>query len=148
MSARLDAAKALLVADSGNLVLVATGGIYIPNDLGRMGLNRTNTAAASAFASGIIKPCLVLKVRSNLPFGEVADDPAQRTGQREMMEVWAYADNSYSTIETMLARVYVLLQGKTVGGVSCRWAFDSPPLHDVDLDACVQRADYALISLR
>jgi hypothetical protein len=150
MSDTLTSAKAILEADTGmgNLVALATGGIWDWDETGRMGINRSNAATAAAWSNGIIKPCLLLKVRTSVPFGEVADDAAQVTGARDMLEVWAYQDNGYSTIKSMLARVYVLLQGKRVGGYVCRWALDVEPPRDVEMDANVQRSDYEVFWLR
>lgn len=145
MSTTLASAKAILEADS-TLLALATGGVYDFDETGRMGINRTNTAAA--FTSGIIKPCLLLKLRTSVAYGDIADDASQKTGARDMLEVWAYQDNGYSTIKSMLDRVYVLLQGKRVGGVSCRWALNVQPPRDIEMDANVERADYAVVYLR
>lgn len=144
----LSAAKAILAADT-TLTTTATGGIYTPNDLGRMGLNPSNPQATVAFnTDGSIKPCIVLKIRSNQPVDGLGDDGTQRVGQREMMEVWCYQDNGYSSIDTIRARVFVDLQGKRLSGAACRWAFDDSPRHDMDLDACFQRMDFAITSVR
>jgi hypothetical protein len=145
MSTALAAAKTILEADA-TLLALATGGVYDYDETGRMGINRTNTTAA--FSSGIIQPCILLKLRTSVPFGDIADDAAQKVGARDMLEVWAYQDNGYSTIKSMLDRVYTLLQGKRVGGVSCRWAMDLQPLRDVEMDANVGRADYAIVYIR
>lgn len=146
MTTTLASAKTLLEADTGNLVALATGGIWDWDETGRMGINRTGQP--TAFTSGIIKPCLLLKLRSSVPFGDVADDEAQIVSVREMLEVWAYQDAGYSTIKSMLDRVYTLLQGKQVGGFSCRFANKIQPLRDVEMDANVERDDYAVIALR
>jgi hypothetical protein len=147
MSTTLSSAKAILEADSALLAL-ATGGVYDFDETGRLGINRTNAATSSAYSSGIIQPCLLLKLRSSVPFGGVADDSQRIVSARDMLEVWAYQDNGYSTIKSMLDRVYTLLQGQRVGGVSCRWAMDLQPLRDAEMDANVGRADYAVVFLR
>lgn len=147
MSNTLANAKTLLEADA-TLLALATGGIWDWDETGRMGINRSNATTAAAFTSGIIKPCLLLKLRSSVPFGEIADDPAQLVSARDMLEVWAYQDGGYSTIKSMLARVYTLLQGKQLGGFACRWAMDIQPTRDIEMDANVERADYAVVYLR
>lgn len=148
MSAALSAGKTLLEADV-TLLATATGGVYDLTELGRLGLNRSNSAAASAWDStGIIKPCLVIKTRSSLPLEGLGDDAAQIVAQREMLEVWAYADGSYTPIQTMLDRVFVLWQGRQLGGFVCRWAGNFAQTFDIELDAFVQRADYAVVSLK
>lgn len=151
MSSTLSSAKAILEADTVptvGLVALATGGIWDWDETGRMGINRSNTATAAAFSGGIIRPCLLLKLRSSVPFGEIADDVTQVTAARDMLEVWAYQDSGYSTIRSMLDRVYALLQGKTLGGFVCRWAGDLQPLRDTDMDANVERSDYSVVWLR
>lgn len=148
MSSTLSSAKTILEADTGNLVALATGGIWDWDETGRMGINRSNAATSAAFTNGIIKPCLLLKLRSSVPFGDIADDAAAITGGRDMLEVWAYQDSGYSTIRSMLDRVYTLLQGKTLGGFVCRWAGDLQPLRDTDMDANVERSDYSVVWLR
>lgn len=147
MSTTLASAKTLLEADA-TLLALATGGIWDWDETGRMGINRSNSATSAAFTSGIIKPCLLLKLRTSTPFGGIADDPGQIVTARDMLEVWAYQDNGYSTIKSMLARVFVLLQGKQVGGFVCRWALDVQPGRDVDMDASVERSDYAVIAFK
>lgn len=144
-SVSLSSAKTILEADA-TLLALATGGIWDWNETGRMGINRTNTPGA--YTNGIIKPCLMLKLRSSVAFGDIADDAERVTGARDMLEVWAYQDQGYATIEGMLARVYVLIQGKRVGGYVCRWALSVQPLRDIDMDANVQRDDYAVYWLR
>lgn len=144
MSDTLANAKTLLEADA-TLLALATGGVWDFDETGRMGLGRTNTTAA--FTDGKIKPCVLLKLRSSVPFGEIADDAAQIVSARDMLEVWAYQDIGYATIKSMLDRVYTLLQGKQLGGFSCRWAGDIQPLRDIDMDANVQRRDFAVVFL-
>lgn len=143
----LSAAKTLLEADA-TLIALATGGVWDWDETGRMGINRSNTLTSAAFTNGIIKPCLLLKLRSSVPFGDIADDAAQVVSARDMLEVWAYQDAGYSTITSMLNRVYTLLQGKQVGGFSCRWQFKAQPPRDIEMDANVERDDYAVVYLR
>lgn len=145
MSTTLSSAKTILEADA-TLLALATGGIYDFDETGRMGIGRTNTAAA--FSGGIIQPCILLKLRSSVPYGGIADDVTQVTSARDMLEVWAYQDSGYSTIKSMLDRVYTLLQGKRVGGVSCRWALTYQPPRDPDMDANVERSDFAVVFLK
>lgn len=147
MTVSLANAKTLLEADA-TLLALATGGIWDWDETGRMGINRSSATTAAAFTNGIIKPCLLLKLRTSVAFGDIADDVEQVTGARDMLEVWAYQDQGYSTIKSMLARVYTLLQGKQLGGFVCRWAMDVQPLRDIEMDANVERADYAVFWLR
>lgn len=143
----LSAAKTILEADS-TLLATATGGVWDFTELGRMGLNRSNSQAAAAFTNGIVQPCIVLKIRSSTLVDGMSDDVAQKAAQRQMLECWFYADNSYAAIETMMARVYVDLHGKRVDNHACRWQFDGPQFHDLDLDAFGQRSDFAIWSIK
>lgn len=145
MTATLANAKAILEADS-TLLALATGGVWDWDETGRMGINRNNTAAA--FTSGIIKPCILLKLRTSVPFGGVADDSLKVVSAREMLEVWAYQDNGYSTIKSMLDRVYADLQGQPLGGYVCRWALSIQPTRDMAMDANVERSDFEVIVMR
>jgi hypothetical protein len=144
VSDTLASAKTILEAD-GTLTALATGGIYDWDETGRLGINRTNSATSAAFTNGIIKPCLLLKLRSSVPFGGIADDPNRIVSARDMLEVWAYQDNGYATIKSMLARVYTDLQGQQLGGFSCTRAGRVQPPRDIEMDANVERDDYAVI---
>lgn len=139
--------KALLEADA-TLLALATGGIWDWDETGRKGINRSNTLTTAAFVNGMIQPCLLLKLRTDLPFGEIGDDAEQVTGARAMLEVWGYQDSGYASIRGMLDRVYSLWQGKRLGGYVCRWAGDFQLPRDIEMDACVERAEYAVIYLR
>jgi hypothetical protein len=148
MSARLAAAVAILQGDNagaGNLVGLATGGIYDRSAIGRLGLNRNNPLTANAFdGNKNIKPCIVARIRSAVP---VAEGFAVE-GQREVLWLWFYDFNGYAAITSMRARVYVLLQDKRVGGITCRHTLTGDQTQDIDLDACVQAEDYAIWSLK
>lgn len=140
--------KTVLEADA-TLLATATGGVWSFDETGRLGLNRSNAAAAAAFTSGIIKPCVFLRAVTDTPFGDIADDAAQVVSMREVVSVMFYQDGGFTTIETMMARVFTLLHGKQFTGTFvCRHALDSGQLYDTDLDASVRRSDYAVIYKR
>lgn len=147
MSDELAAAKAIFEGDA-TMLATATGGVWDWTELGRRGLNRTDHAGTAFDANGLIKPLVVLKLRTAVPIEGISDDAAQVVAQRSMLEAWYYEDAGYSNINIMRARGFVLLHGKQLGGFVCRWAFDGPQLRDMDLDACMQRVDYASVSLK
>lgn len=148
MSTTLAAAVAILAADA-TLLTTATGGVYNRTALGRMGLNRKNALAATAFdAIKNIKPCVVMKLRSSSVVDGLGDDANRIVAQREMLEVWCYEHSGYGNINTIRSRIFTLLQGKQLGGFECLWAFDAQQTEDLDIDACVQRIDYAVWSLK
>lgn len=148
MSSTLAAAVAILAADA-TLLTTATGGVYNRTALGRMGLNRKNALAATAFDSnGNIKPCVVLRLRSSSVVDGLGDDANRIVAQREMLECWLYEYSGYANINTMRSRIFTLLQGQQLGGFACRWAFDGPQTDDLDVDANVMRVDYEVYSLK
>lgn len=137
----LSAAKTILEADA-TLLATATGGVWDYDETGRKGLSRTLTPTAFD-ANGIVKPCVLLKLRDAVPDGMLVDDGSQTQSLREVLEVWCYQDSGYGAIETMQARVYTLLQAvQLTGTFGCWWAGDVRGLRDTDLDASVSRSDY------
>lgn len=147
----LSSAKTLLVADTTavtGLVALATGGIYTIDDLGRLGLNRTNSVCAAAFGSNVIKPCLMLKIRSDTVVDGLGDDVTQRAAHREVLELWFYDDNGFTTIDAMRGRAFACLHGKQVGNATCHWQFDSQQFTDSNLDAMGRRMDFAVYGLK
>lgn len=141
----LAAIKAILEADA-TLLALATGGVWDFDETGRMGLSRTATPTAFTSA-GIIKPCLLLKLRSTLPDGILQDDANQYQSAREIIEAWFYQDSGYATIESMRARVYHDLHAQRVSGTfQVVWAGDiRPGIRDPDLDANLERSEYLAI---
>lgn len=148
MTATLANAKTILEADS-TLLALATGGIYDFDETGRMGIGRNNAATSAAFVGGIIQPCLLLKLSSSVPFGDIADDSLKLVSVRDMLEVWGYQDNGYSIIKAMLDRSYTLLQGEQLGGAACRFAQKvQPALRDKEMDANVEYDRYAVVTIK
>ncbi|MCC6454203.1 MAG: hypothetical protein IT328_04620 [Caldilineaceae bacterium] len=144
----VSAVKTVLEADA-TLVALATGGIWDLNETGRMGLNRSNEATAAAFTNGMIKPCILVKLRSSNPAGDAVDEGEKVMSARDMVSVWFYQDSGLDQIDLMRERVRTLLNFKQLSGSGrCLWAGDSQPDHDIDLDANVQRSDYAVWHIR
>lgn len=140
----LSTVKAVLQADA-TLASAATGGIYDDGEAGRLGLNRSTTPAAFD-DKGRIKPCILLKVRSTAPAGI---DHDQYTAVREVLEVWFYEDRGYATIETMRDRVFSLLHAQQLANTfGVLWQSDVRGGRDIELDACVERSEYAIFSKR
>ena len=143
----LSSIKARLEADA-TLLATATGGIYDLAETGRLGINRTNTPSAFDSA-GVIKPCVLLRLRSATPDFVLQDDTSQYQSVRELIEVYYYEDSGYTAIETMRSRVYALLQATQVtGAFAIRWAGDIRSSIDFDLNASVERSDYSVVTKR
>lgn len=144
----LSTLKGILEAD-GTLMGYATGGGYDWDETGRLGINRSNAATSTAFTGSIIKPCWLLKLRTSLPFGGIADDPEQKQSMRDMFELLFYEHNGFTNIELMKNRAYRLLHGtRPTGTASCRHAGDYNPPRDIELDAYFVRSDYAVIWIK
>lgn len=141
----LSAAKAILEADT-TLLATATGGVWDFDETGRQGLSRTITTGAFD-SNGIIKPCVLLKLRSSTPDLVLRDDANQYNSVREIVEVWFYQDTGYDKIETMRNRVYRDLHAQRLSGMwQLLWGGDiRPGIRDTDLDASVERSDYLAI---
>jgi len=143
----LSSIKTRLEADA-TLLATATGGIYDLAETGRLGINRTNTPSAFDSA-GVIKPCVLLRLRSSTPDYVLQDDSNQYQSVREVVEVWFYEDSGYTAIETMRSRCYTLLHSKQVtGAFAIRWAGDIRSQIDFDLNASVERSDYSVVTYR
>lgn len=143
----ISAAKAVLEADA-TLLATATGGVWTFDSTGRTGINRTSTPAAFD-STGIIKPCILLKLRSSIPDDAVVDEGAQKASYREMIECWLYADPDFTAIETMSSRIYTLLHCKRLNGpFFFRWAGDIQGPRDMTLDAWTLRSDYMVNAIR
>ena len=142
------AAKALLEADA-TLLAAATGGVYDFDETGRLGLNPTLIPGAFDSTTGLIKPCVLLKLRSETPDGILQDDAEQTASISAMLEVWCYQHSGYTTIETLRDRVYVLLQSKQFGGAFlCRWAGNLRGPRDDAMDAAWERSEYQVRALK
>lgn len=145
----LSAVKAILEADA-TLLGAATGGIWDWDETGRLGLSLTNTPGAFD-ANGIIKPAIMVKLRSSTPDYDLADDTNQYVTTRDMIEIWLYQDTGYGAIDTMRARVYALLHAKQLtnnGVFAIRWAGDIRNARDTEIDANVERSDFAIRARR
>ena len=97
----------------------------------------------------MIKPCVLLRLRSATPDFVLQDDTSQYQSVRELIEVYYYEDSGYTAIETMRSRVYALLQATQVtGAFAIRWAGDIRSSIDFDLNASVERSDYSVVTKR
>lgn len=135
------AVKTILEADA-TLLAAATGGIWDFGETGHKGINRTVTPTAFDEV-GRIKPCVLIRLRSETPAGGLNDDPAQYVSVRQIVELWFYQDSGYTTIETLRNRCYTLLHGRQLAGTFVvTWAGDVRGQRDLELDASVERSDY------
>jgi hypothetical protein len=148
MSAQ-SAIKAVLEGDA-TLLAAATGGVWDWNETGRLGLSRETTGDAFD-AAGILKPCLLVKGRGERPDGALADEAGRVLSTREIVEIWFYQDEGYSSITTMRDRVFSLLhETRLSGAFVARWAGN--PLvqmrDEVMGNVSVERSDYLVVALK
>lgn len=138
----LSAWKTILEADA-TLLATATGGIWDFDETGRLGLSRTLTPTAFD-SNGIIKPCILVKLRTSTPDYILADDSNKYVSVQEFLEAWFYESSGYTNIETMRDRVFALTHTvQLTGTFQCFWAGNiRPGIRDDDLDAFVERSDY------
>ena len=135
--------KTILEADS-TLLAIATGGIYDYDETGRLGISRSNANTAAAFDSNeVLKPCVLLKLRSEIPDNVLVDDAAQYVSARAIYEVWFYQDDGFDSIDAMTDRVFALLHAVQVPGTfQVHWIGNAMQVRDDVLDATLNRSDY------
>jgi hypothetical protein len=113
-----DDIKAVLVADTGagGVNTLLTGGIYTYEDTGRLGINRDSASSAFDSTTGLLKPCCVVKERSQIGDSGIRDVAV--ASYREVVELWFYNDGNatYDTLESARDRAFLLLDGLMIGG--------------------------------
>lgn len=129
--------RALLAGD-GTLSAVLTGGVY-----GGTEINRQETPAAFD-ANGEILPCALVKIESEQPVGPF------NTSSRQFIVVYFYQRNGRVTIDTALARVFVLLNRiKLTAGVwQVKHANDVTDVEDQALGCSMAFSRYEIIRKR
>jgi len=139
----VSAAKAILEADA-TLVAAATGGIYDLGETGPNGISRTTTP--DAFDDNeMIEPCILVKTRGSTPDGALVDEAEQYASARQVLEVWFYEHSGYDNIDTMRDRVYTLLHAVQLADTfRVLWAGDLGQQRDTDLDASLDRSEFAV----
>ena len=145
----IESAIVTLARNESMLTTILTGGIYGYRELGKRGIDPTNSVTASAYSLSnefnILQPCCVVKVRSQVVDSTRFDVKSQTTGLRGVVEFWLYDENNYTAIENARAVIYALFQSKTnanIGITSLVNRLDG--LRDESLnDAALLRDDYS-----
>jgi len=144
------AIKTLLAADA-TLTATLTGGIYDFLETKKLGINIVTTPSAFN-ASSVLKPCALIKARSEIPFGGIADPNAQYITISQVVEIWLYSDGDlgYTALATARDRIYALLQNNRVAGAfETRLANIIEGVNAPELDyAALIRADYQVFGRR
>ena len=110
---------ALLGADA-TLTAILTGGVYGSRDLKRGGLTVANYP--TVFNAGFLKPIALIVGFAVEPLARLSDRNGQIMGARQVVRINLYddGDNTYSALETAMARVYVLLHLQRIGAANHR----------------------------
>lgn len=137
-----------IVTALASVAATATGGIHTMDSTGRLGITRTTVP--SAFTSGIIKPCILVKQRETILLPDLHDTLPPLQSAKTVIELWFYQDSGYATIETMRNAVFPLLHGKQLDGAfQMFWVGDvRNNYRDTAIDASVERSDYELYLIR
>lgn len=110
----------ILLADA-TLVATLTGGILSKQAIGKMGIDRLNSATPNAYVLAnqkySLRPILVVRERSFVPTGRRVDIEGQEIGGRAVIECWFYAEDSYTALLTARERVFTLLNMKSKAGI-------------------------------
>lgn len=115
-----DRFKAILEADA-TILGYLTGGVYTFTELGRDGLVHTNNVCAGAFQLqyGIptIRPCVVIRIRTDTPTYVRHDGDTQQTSYDGVVEFWFYQFDDYDQIDLAADRLYTLLSSRVFAGL-------------------------------
>lgn len=113
-----DDVKTLLTANA-TLVAAFTGGIKVYDELGVSGLSRALTPNATNATTGVIKPLIVIRERSETMTTAVRDTATQVNSYQQSVEVLLYNDKTsgFGTLETGASLIYGLLHGKKVSSM-------------------------------
>lgn len=115
MSAENDIAT-VMEADA-TLMATLTGGVYTSAEVGRDGITR-DTAAAAFDTSGYLKPCALVRQRGLVPDGVLVEQETPAASATQVVEIYVYEDSGYSSIDTALNRLFVLLLGRQLSSGS------------------------------
>lgn len=138
---------------SGGVATLLTGGVYTWEETGRLGVNRDKMPTAFNSTTGLLKPCCIVKVRSETPDNGIQDDATQDISYRAVVELWFYNDGdaTLTTLTSARDRALVVLHGKMIGSTKYipRWIGNPVrDARDAELDyAVVMRADYDVRAL-
>lgn len=146
--------KATLAADATLLALL-TGGVYAQTELKRKGINRTDHAAAFT-AAGVLKPLVIIKGRTLIPFGSIKKKSTQYRTLRQTVELWLHDDGDagWSVLRNAKNRILALLdQTRVSGGFKCELSggvleFRAEQDEGATKDACSIRIEFNVVGYR
>lgn len=147
---------ATFLRTDATLLALVTGGVYAWNEIGGFdGFRRgTGSPTANAFdANGFLKPCLMVKMRAPVPFGEIRDLKAKKASASQVAELYYYQDRAGgdTAITPAKERGYILMEGKAfVGAYPARWVLETDPVPDSGplAGATTVRQDFQIVEVR
>lgn len=98
---------------TGLTSLYLTGGLYKAGDLGETGITRVSAPAAFD-SDGYLKPCALIRQRSEVPTGELSDYDYKLMSERKVVEIYLYqdGDTGYDKIDGAVSFIKLLLTGE------------------------------------
>lgn len=127
------------------LMAILTGGVFVSSEMGPYGFTRDTGAAAFDSTTGLIKPCLYIKTRSNQDDDGINDGGSTTQSTRQINELYFYDDEhtGYAVIRSARSRVKALLHNKEIGTIYGLRRFNKvETAHDPTLNAALERDDY------
>jgi hypothetical protein len=143
MSVSSDIKDYLETADPILTTAVLTGGIYDWNETGRMGINGSNVATASAFNGPTLRPCALIKFRGWNAGGGIVDEANQVYSAFGTLEVYVYDEQDIDVIETAVGRIAsALSESKPASGITCQWRGQSGEMQAEELNGAAMMIMY------
>lgn len=138
-----------LEADA-TLMAILTGGVYPFSETGVNGISPASTPGA--YEDGFLQPTVLVRTRTDLPWGDVHDVGTPTTSYRAVVEVYVYdeGDQSETAIEAAWLRVIALLHEKFVSGAGKLKNINNlKDLRDPEMNnAICNRADFQVVLVR
>ena len=138
-----DEVKAVLVADTVTRT-TATGGIYVYEQLGRLGINRTITPDLFD-ADGLLRPNIIIQGREEQRVDAIVDPIQNEQSMRMVLEIYLYddSDSGYVNIDILRNRVFNLLNLQSVNNTYLRYLRTLRRQREFALDmACFERCEF------
>lgn len=110
-----------IIEANAPIMALLTGGVYTFAELGPAGLVPGNTVCADAFTLvngiNVINPCMVIRLRSDIPNFFRADSGSREIAYDGNVEFWCYQDKGYDTISSIAEKLLFLIGLKTFDGL-------------------------------
>lgn len=148
MSARELEVAARFRADS-TLMAILLGKVWSYSQLGTEGITSPVTTPA-AYASGLLKPCCVVKENATLPSNHIRDQAAKVADTSTRLECWLYQYIESGAITAARLRIYQLLEGERLNGTApLTWIFELAITPEPTMaKVMMAHTDFQIVALR